>query len=221
MGYKKEIAKKLNSMAGRYSGYEIFCDWITTMAISISNSSDVLHGPVWQQRERTYMDIVHKHGEVITEFADLTGMLVMTIEEELSDTLGEIYMEAGMGSSAAGQFFTPFHVSEACARLDLAEVIKNYDGRKIQLYEPTCGGGGMIIAAAKVLRENGINYQKCLEVIGQDLDYKGVYMTYVMCSFMGIKATIVQGNTLTEPYPLAKIPPDRIWKTPAKKGMLL
>lgn len=220
--WKKEIVKKLKTMSGRYSSYEIFTDWITAMALTISNTTDLVHGPVWKAREQLYGDIFRKHGaETMEMFGDLMGMLVLAAEEEMTDLLGEIYMEAGMGSSAAGQFFTPFHVSEACAKLALEDYIRNRKGEKLQLYEPTCGGGGMIIAAAKILKEAGVNYQKCVRIVAQDLDYKAVYMTYVMCSVIGIKATVVQGNTLQEPYPSAQINPDRIWKTPAEKGMLI
>lgn len=35
MDGKKEIVKILNSMSGRYSGYEIFSDWIRCLALTI------------------------------------------------------------------------------------------------------------------------------------------------------------------------------------------
>ena len=79
----------------------------------------------------------------------------------------------------------------------------------------------MIIAEARVLKDRGINPQRCMEVIAQDLDWKGVYMTYVQLSLLGIKATVVQGDTLCEPFDERKYNPERVLYTPARKGLLI
>ena len=74
----------------------------------------------------------------------------------------------------------------------------------------------MIIAAAKVLREKGVDYQKRLRVIAQDLDWKGVYMTYLQLSLLGIRAKVVQGDTLCSPYDQYRTPKNHIMETPAE-----
>ena len=79
----------------------------------------------------------------------------------------------------------------------------------------------MIIAVAKLMKESGINYQKHLDVVAQDLDWKGVHMTYLQCSLLGIKATCVQGDTLSEPFDPKKTEERRVMRTPAKMGVLL
>ena len=87
--------------------------------------------------------------------------------------------------------------------------------------EPSTGGGGMIIAAVKVLKDRGINPQYCMDVVARDLDWKGVYMTYVQLSLLGIKATVVQGDSLGEPFiDPRKYSPERVLYTPARKGMI-
>lgn len=146
---------------------------------------------------------------------DMFHLLAQALDEEIGDVLGEIYMEAGMGSKYTGQFFTPFHLSELCARTILTETIQNYNGEVITLNEPSCGGGGMIIAAVKVLLDAGINPQECLRVVAQDLDWKGVYMCYLQLSLLGIRAVVVQGNTLSDPYRHG-YPPERTLITPAE-----
>lgn len=217
----KEIVKKIQSMSGTYSGYEIFTDWIKALALAISNSSDLFQGSIWQKREEQYMDIVRKHGkESINGFCELSGMLVESLEESISDVLGDVYMQANLGSKQTGQFFTPFHVSEAVARLAVPEDVG--PDHPIKLNEPSTGGGGMIIAAVKVLKDRGLNPQACMDVVAQDLDWKGVYMTYVQLSLLGIKATVVQGDTLCEPFTSSReYPPERVFYTPARKGLLL
>ena len=128
-------------------------------------------------------------------------------------------MESGAGNASAGQFFTPFHVSEMVAKIGASEDILKEE--KIHMTEPSIGSGGMVIATAKYLKEKGINYQKKLKVVGQDLDWLAVYMSYIQLSLLGIDAVIVQGDTLSEPYIPGKTEPGRILRTPMNTGALI
>lgn len=95
-------------------------------------------------------------------------LLVEEMESNMSDVLGNIYMQSGMGSKITGQFFTPYHLSLLMARMT---TMQNYnENEKFHVNEPTCGGGGSIIAVAQVLKENNVNYQNVMEVVAQDLD---------------------------------------------------
>lgn len=218
MNRKKDIIKSINEISGKYSSYEVFNDWIRCGALVISNSCTLFHNKLWQEREKMYIETMNKYTLKEREkLVEMFGMLWETFEDYTSDILGEIYMEARMGSKAAGQFFTPFHLSELCAKLSEIEPDANGIYR---INEPSCGGGRMIIAFAKMLKDKGINYQKCMDVVAQDLDWKGVYMTYLQCSILGIRATVVQGNTLLEPYD-PEYPKERTFHTPAKMGLLL
>ena len=79
----------------------------------------------------------------------------------------------------------------------------------------------MVIAAAKVLKDRGINYQRRLDVVAQDLDWKTVYMCYIQLSLLGIRAVVYQGNTLTEPYQEGRVDPERTFYTPRYVGLLV
>lgn len=223
--HKKEIIQIISSMSGKYSGYEIFTDWIRCLALSIANTTHVIHDKVWKEREQLYLDTMRKYElEERQRFGELTARLIDALEEGPDDILGKVYMEAGMGSKIAGQFFTPFHLSELCARIGLQEQIEAYKaGRldKITVNEPSCGGGAMIIAAAKILLEQDINFQKAMDVVAQDLDWKGVYMCYTQLSLLGISAICVQGDTLCNPYVAGKTERSHILQTPMKIGMFL
>lgn len=221
MSAKKNIVNRIISMSGKYSAYEVFTDWIRCCAIAIANSSTLIRDKVWQDREQLYLNTVRRYSEKEQEsFAEMFVWLGDALREEMGDILGEVYMEAGMGSKTAGQFFTPFHVSELCARLNLAGVEPDPDGT-YRINEPSCGGGGMIIAACKTLRDRGVNYQRKVDVVAQDLDWKGVYMTYLQLSLLGISAIVVQGDTLCEPYIRGRTPRERILVTPMKAGCLI
>lgn len=226
MDRKKQIIRTINEMAGKYSSYQIFSDWIQCLAISIANSVRLYHDKIWQDRERLYLDTMNKYTEEEHEkFAYLTACLVDTLEDGPDDVLGKVYMEAGMGSKEAGQFFTPFHLSELTAMIGMKNgCIREYEEgniRKITINEPSCGGGAMILATARILQKEGINYQKAMEVVAQDLDWKGVYMCYVQLSLLGISAICVQGDTLGEPYVPGKTEESHILRTPRKAGALI
>lgn len=222
---KKKIIAEIDSISGAHSPYEVFSDWVRCCSLSICNTVHLIHDEVWQQRDRDYVDTIKRYPDGTEyRFAGMFCMLGDLLSEEMTDALGEIYMEAGMGSKSAGQFFTPFHVAELTAKMATQGSIKSFKSgmtKLITLTEPSVGGGGMVIATAKVLKEAGINYQKYLDVVAQDLDWKGVYMTYLQCSLLGIKATVVQGNTLSAPFDVKRTHPRHVMKTPAKMGALI
>lgn len=221
MNRKKEIIKTILDMSGSQAPYNIFSDWVQLSSLSICNSCTLIHDQVWKEREQTYIDIAKKYTEQeMEQFAQMFVWLGDAMTEEYSDVLGEIYMEAGLGNKYTGQFFTPFHVSELCARAALGDV-ERFRNERITLHEPSCGGGGMIIAACKVLRDAGINFQRRLQVVAQDLDWKGVYMTYLQLSLIGCNALVVQGDTLREPFDPHRTAPRHIMRTPMNLGALL
>ena len=118
-------------------------------------------------------------------------MLAETIESCADDVLGNLFMVSGWGNKNTGQFFTPYSVSLATAKLQCYK-----SNETVRMNEPAAGAGGMIIAVAQAMKENGINYQKQLRVIAQDLDLTAFYMCYTQLSLMGIDAKCVQGDTL-------------------------
>ena len=220
--YAMEIAKTLATMSGRYSSHEIFADWIRMCALSIQNACTMPVGKVWHEREQSYLDTARRYSKKeLGKFAEMFVLLTNSLEEDMTDALGEIYMSSEMGSSLAGQFFTPFHLSELTARLSFNDSITSNPDEMIELNEPTCGSGGMIIAMAKTMMDHEINYQKRLKVVAQDVDWRCVHMCYVQLSLLGIRAKVIQGNTLTDPYDPARTETSHIFRTPGDMGVLL
>ena len=206
-------------MSGKYAPTLIFDDFVKMVTISLSNSTDIIHNKVWKNRESQYKTIVSKYTK--EEFQNLVKILTLLVNlfnERIYDYLGEIYMKCEMGNSRTGQFFTPFHLSELTAKLSIDDIekLKKTDDI-ITLNEPTCGGGGLILAYLKILKDNNINYQKRVKIVAQDLDFRSVYMTYVQLSLIGARAKVVQGDTLANPNVKEK---ECIFYTPMWKGLL-
>lgn len=220
MDYKKFIVDSLIRISGRQNEQQVFRDWIEMMSISIFNNSCLIHDEAWSERESRFINIGKKYSQ--EEFENMGGMLqalIAIFEERYGDILGEIYMETGSGSKNTGQFFTPYNLSLLMAKTAFRER-KYKDGEIIRINEPSSGSGGGIIAMANILRDNGINYQRQMYVVAQDLDWNAVYMTYIQLSLLGIKAIVVQGDTLTEPYKKG-YDKSRVLMTPAKMGALI
>lgn len=219
--YKKEIVDIIKRMSGKYSQDIVFTDWVTCSAITIQNSCCLFQDSVWEEREAQYKNIMSKY--LLEErqlFVKMLQLLTDAFEESMSDILGEIYMESGCGSKRTGQFFTPFHLSKLIAEMALANQQIDEEN-KYEINEPSVGGGGMIIATAAVLKERGINYQRCMRVVAQDLDWRSVYMSYVQFSLLGIDAVVVQGDTLRSPYDEKRIDKRHVLMTPARMGVLI
>lgn len=196
----KQIVKQLEQFDGSRSKHVLFQDWCKLMAISISNQT-------WysEKREKEYLQLVSQYKpEEQRAFITMTGLLWRAFEQELDDYLGKIYMEGGMGNKQTGQFFTPFHL--ACLTANLT----NATDEIIRINEPASGGGGMILAMAKLLQDKGENYQNRLRVVAQDLDWNGVHMTYVQLSMAGVDAKVIQGDALNGETPST----DKILYTP-------
>lgn len=166
---ENEIISIIEKMSGKYTPYVIFSDWVKMDALSIQNSCDVIHGRIWKDRERQYLDTANKytHDELM-EFCKMNVLLTITFDENgINDYLGDIYMKSGAGSKSTGQFFTPFNLSVMTASTALKSVTKE---QRVAMNEPSTGGGGMILAAAKVLQNKGINYQNSIETTQVYLD---------------------------------------------------
>ena len=215
--YKNEIVNDLLPLAKDKSPYDVFSDWVECMAISITNAAEfiqnemVIHEKAWQEKEERFARIVTSYNDKGETFGRMMANLTKALEEP-KDILGEVYMELGCGNKNTGQFFTPYDTCRLMAKLTLKGIEPN---ESLKLHEPSCGSGGTIIAMAAELKEHGINYQNSMCVIAQDLDWKAVYMCYVQLSLLGIKAVVVQGDTLMEPYTGNGYPKERTLYTPA------
>jgi len=198
-----ELARTLNSFDSRHRVDHVFCDWVEMCALAISNSVDIRQ---YDEREARYMTIVGKYSkEEARKMAEMMALLSLAMQDFDEPPLQAIMSRLELGSASAmkhwGQFFSPFHLCLMMAKMNLCsgEDIRKVMGRKgfITVMEPCCGAGGMVLAAAKVLKDEGINFQKHLHVSAVDIDPHCVHMTYVHLSLLGIPAIVYRGNALS------------------------
>ncbi len=210
--YKKEFCILMDRFAFRYSRWQVWNDFLSLSALSLAN---VMPGPEKEGREeryRTIMDGYRKEEQEI--FPQMLGLVVMALEEEPEqDFLGSLYHCLDLQQEQKGQFFTPYHICEFMSELQFAEDRKagQLGGRGyISVSDPACGAGAMLIAFANVARKHGINYQKNVLFVAQDIDRTAAMMCYIQLSLLGCPAVVAIGDSLAKPFPH---PDNEVWCT--------
>lgn len=183
--------------------WQVFNDCIEMFALSIQNT--FCFGQTFEKNENRYKDITKNYSEseietIVKIFAEITNALEAN---PFQDFLGDLYMQLDMGSSALGQFFTPYTVSYAMtvssfdeknAKAELSQ--KGY----ISVLEPAVGGGANVIAFCEVLKNHDINYQTQCVIVCQELSKLTALMCYTALSLIGCAAVVKIGDSLSDPY---------------------
>lgn len=199
----KELVKLFNQLSGSRSLWQVFNDCIEMFALSTQNT--FCFGQTFEKNENRYKDITKNYSEseietIVKIFAEITNALEAN---PFQDFFGDLYMQLDMGSSALGQFFTPYTVSYAMAvssfdeknaRAELSQ--KGY----ISVLEPAVGGGANVIAFCEVLKNHDINYQTQCVIVCQELSKLTALMCYTALSLIGCAAVVKIGDSLSDPY---------------------
>lgn len=196
---KKGILKALNHFAYLRDKKQVFMDAVEFNALMLSAKTDDYRLNERLLRAQDIYADYHKNNQDFKNFkavSDGIYNLLSGMTDHFGDHLGEIYMEIAGNSKAAGQYFTPYHVSKMMAMITLGE--KPAEEKVFTLNEPCCGSGGMVVAAADVWTEQGYNYANNALVVANDVDRNCVLMSYLQISFTGMPAIIKHQDTLTQ-----------------------
>ena len=200
-----DLLKLLDKRLYKVDAHTFLSDVFECGAIALSNRFDLTQA---KEREKKYMQIIEKYDKSLRIlmsqiFTMIFSLLTQQIDPGVgfNDYLGEFYMKSETSNNKAGQFFTPFHLSKACAAVcidhDLVEQYKRED-KIITMNEPSCGAGGMILAAVDILyNQHHFNYSRNLVVECSDIDSRCVHMAYLQLGLAGIPAVIYQRDTLS------------------------
>lgn len=211
-----EIAKRLRSIRDR-DYYSVLGDFFEASAIAVKNQVDLNDHEAYEKR---YGDIAQSYGKSGMEvFADCLGLFMGEIHAAMNgcasfrDFAGELYMASGTNSKGLGQVFTPYHISRLMAECNVEKErflneIAEYPDRVITFYEPTCGAGGLMVAAVDVMKAAGINYAHNMFIDCGDIDPRCFHMSYLTLSLLGVPAVVRLGDALAMKY-------SRAWFTPA------
>lgn len=223
--YKKSFVQKFRSLCATRSAWEVWTDFVTASACAISNSVKGMHITEVQDRELEYQKCIDRLGGMDTAAAMLSDVIMAFTAKPEQDFLGELFMSLNLGNHWKGQFFTPYHVCEMMAEINLndAPAIIEKQGF-ISINDCACGAGATLIAAANVLRKHKINFQQHALFVAQDIDRVAGMMCYIQLSLLGCPGYVVIANSITNPVTGNVLYPDKndgqeFWFTPMY-GML-
>lgn len=210
--YKKEFCTLMDKFAFRYSRWQVWNDFLSLSAISLAS---VVPTAEKEEREKKYHAIISSYREEEREvFPQMLSLVVLALEDNPEqDFLGSLYHYMNLQQEQKGQFFTPYHICEFMSEIQFTdteadEVLKKQ--RYISVSDPTCGAGAMLIAFANVARKHGINYQKQVLFVAQDIDRTAAMMCYIQMSLLGCPAIVAIGDSLAKPFPH---PDNEVWYT--------
>lgn len=197
---EKEFLKLFDQLTYSRSGWQVWEDLMTVMACSICNAVDRREGP-FKRREKQYERSIKSLGGVDIP-AQMLGIITLALEDNPNqDFLGKLYMNLNLGSHWHGQFFTPYHVCELMAKMQIGDGCRKEIESKgyLSVGDMCVGAGAMLIAAATAFRDCDINYQTSVVFAGQDIDPVVAKMAYIQLSLLGCPGYITVGDSLRNP----------------------
>lgn len=210
-----DIVKDIEHCTYSVDKHKFVSDLFECGAIAISNAVDLAQK---DKREERYLRIIRSYSPYLQKklaeiFAKVYALLASVVYDDghFNDNLGELFMRCDLGNKTAGQFFTPYHISEFMARVTIDETLakeKTADDGILTVNDPCCGGGGMLIATLEVLKSLGITYARNCFFEAGDIDERCVHMTYLQLALAGAPAIVKNQNALTREC-------RSIWYTPA------
>ena len=195
-----EFQKVFSKLCNTKSSWQAWSDFVEMTAIAISNRFEIRE-QVKQDREKRYLDIIGQYSKSEQAvFPELVAILVQALEREPEqDFLGEMFMALELGSHWKGQFFTPYSLCKAMAKINVQDA-RDKIGKKgyVSVNDPACGAGATLIAARNALELDGIGGTQAF-FVGQDIDRTAAMMCYVQLSLLGCAGYVVIADTLIHP----------------------
>lgn len=200
---RAEFVKTFNQLAHRHHKWQIWSDFATMFACTISNSLDKSH---YDEREKLYLDLINKYDKRERNlFPELTTHTIAALEENPEqDFLGSIYSELGLTDDGKKQIFTPYSVCQLMTAMTMENVaVRVAEKGFITVNDPCCGAGATLIAAVNEAKHQlgkaGLNFQNHILIVGQDIEPIVTMMCYIQLSLLGVAGYFKVGNSITEP----------------------
>jgi len=203
-----DFEKGMKELARRRSvrPWYIFRDFCELAYCAVCANSQ--HPDRAERFEARYMKLAGEYErEDLNGFAALMGLARLALARTQQDFLGTIYEGSGFSSQKwGGQYWTPTHLVQLMARVTLGE--GNRDQEVITVMDPCCGSGRMLLGAAELLDDEGVDLSERLWVEGTDLDAVCHQMTFLQLAFAGVPGVVRHANSISlETFDWAITPP--------------
>lgn len=196
--FGKDFIKHISTIDRSKNTYDIFRDFCELAYCA--HAKLTADEETAQALEDRYMQVVgtYRNKDDIRAMPKLLGIAAVAINQGKQDFLGSVATELEVLDSKNGQFFTPYEVSKMLAHCSLcsASPIIEEQGY-ITLSEPAAGAGGMVLAAADVLEEQGHDPALNMLVNAVDVSPLCYHMLFIQLTYRGIPALVERANSLS------------------------
>ncbi len=187
-----DFRKLLERLAHRHDTRSIFDAFVRFAACAVAV----------QTREAEYLEEAKCWDKSELElFAEAFGTLVNEMEAQpFTDLLGGYYMEFALSSKGQqwnGEFHTPKTVCDMMAMMTMADMERLPADQPINVCEPACGSGAMILSIGQVCPPE---MRRRLRVTAIDINRTACDMAFINTTLWGIPARIIHGNTIANQF---------------------
>jgi hypothetical protein len=113
--YLADLEHAIRQLSYHQPLFTTFRHFVELSAMSLSSVADPINTVA---REEQYLSIVKQYKtEAFQQFPSLLGMLALFLGHEYTDVLGRLYHRLKLHNHQSGQFFTPYPVCLAMAKV--------------------------------------------------------------------------------------------------------
>lgn len=193
----EEFIRMVEKLSGRYSPLQVFQDACRMMALAIHSALLCFDPAAKERAEREYYELVEKHGkENEAAFAQLFSAVAQKLEVTRTEFLGGVMEAMGATNKHASQFLTPVDVSRLMGRMTFERAEKPVPGEIVNLSDPCCGAGVLLIEGANAFIDAG-GRQGDILIRAEDLDYNAFNIAFVQLSLLGFPAIVTRMDSLS------------------------
>lgn len=188
--YIRQFHKLVDKFVG-HNHWEIYTDFLQLAADAFLSDRTPEH-----PREKHYMEIMSKYkDEEPGYFGDMLGCVMCYMAQNNKEIISEMW-ENYASNAQLGQFFTPWHVCQFMAEMQLQNVDwEQYTPEEpCRIADPSCGGGRTLVAALQK-----VPLHKLDSVLFHGIDIDGMVCCAAALNmlFFNANSYIVHGNALT------------------------
>lgn len=193
--HRKQFAKHLTAADYALRPDESLRTFLEMASLSLLSASKRFCGQCVAETEESYQRAAQSLRKP-TEMSNAFAVLVYAVERHAYDFLGTFMGELGaVDTKYSGQCFTPHALAEITAEMTMNDLEKP-EGRALRIDEPASGPGGMVIAAANVLKRKKFGpYDFVFRAT--DVARKCWQACFIQTTLLDIPCLCINGNTLS------------------------
>lgn len=157
--------------------------------------------PDAQKREERFMLIAAPFQKKKVPAGEFMGMLVLLMNQEPQDYLGQLFSLMELHNTYKGQFFTPSSISTLLAGcvLDVENVRQSLYDRSdfVTVNDPACGAGSTLIGMYQHVLQEAPDLAGNIVIYAEDIDIRCFHMCFTQLSALGLPAVVSHQNTLS------------------------